>query len=84
MYYSVSETAEYGGMTVGPKVVDASTKDRMKEALRAIQTGNFAKEFILENQANQPVLKALRREYDRHEIEVVGAKLRPMMSWIKK
>jgi ketol-acid reductoisomerase len=84
MYYSVSETAEYGGMTVGPKVVDASTKDRMKEALKNIQTGNFAKEFILENQANQPVLNALRREHDRHQIEVVGAKLRPMMSWIKK
>jgi len=84
MYYSVSETAEYGGMTVGPKVVDASTKVRMKEALKDIQTGKFAREFILENQANQPVLKALRREHDRHEIEQVGAKLRPMMSWIKK
>jgi ketol-acid reductoisomerase len=84
MYYSVSETAEYGGMTVGPKVVDASTKDRMKEALRYIQSGNFAKEFILENQANQPVLSALRREHDRHQIEEVGRQLRPMMSWIKK
>jgi ketol-acid reductoisomerase len=84
MYYSVSETAEYGGMTVGPKVVDSSTKDRMKEALKDIQTGKFAREFILENQANQPVLKALRREHDRHQIEQVGAKLRPMMSWIKK
>lgn len=84
MYYSVSETAEYGGMTVGPKVVDASTKVRMKEALKNIQTGNFAKEFILENQANQPVLNALRREHDRHQIEIVGAQLRPMMSWIKK
>lgn len=84
MYYSVSETAEYGGMTVGPKVVDPATKDRMKEALRYIQTGNFAKEFILENQANQPVLSALRREHDRHQIEVVGRQLRPMMSWIKK
>lgn len=84
MYYSVSETAEYGGMTVGPKVVDESTKVRMKEALKDIQTGKFAREFILENQANQPVLKALRREHDRHQIEQVGAKLRPMMSWIKK
>jgi ketol-acid reductoisomerase len=84
MYYSVSETAEYGGMTVGPKVVDSSVKDKMKEALRNIQTGQFAREFILENQANQPVLKALRREHDRHQIEQVGAKLRPMMSWIKK
>jgi ketol-acid reductoisomerase len=84
MYYSVSETAEYGGMTVGPKVVDPSVKIRMKEALRNIQTGQFAREFILENQANQPVLKALRREHDKHQIEQVGAKLRPMMSWIKK
>lgn len=84
MYYSVSETAEYGGMTVGPKVVDAATKDRMKEALTRIQKGEFAREFILENQANQPVLSALRREHNRHQIEVVGAQLRPMMSWIKK
>ncbi|MCH8523280.1 MAG: ketol-acid reductoisomerase [Balneolales bacterium] len=84
MYYSVSETAEYGGMTVGPKVVDPATKDRMKEALRYIQSGNFAKEFILENQANQPVLNAMRREHDRHQIEEVGRQLRPMMSWIKK
>jgi ketol-acid reductoisomerase len=69
---------------VGPKVVDASTKVRMKEALTRIQKGEFAREFILENQANQPVLNALRREHNRHQIEVVGAKLRPMMSWIKK
>jgi len=84
MYYSVSETAEYGGMTVGPKVVDAATKDRMKEALKYIQTGGFAKEFILENQANQPVLNALRTQHHRHQIEEVGRKLRPMMSWIKQ
>lgn len=84
MYYSVSETAEYGGMTVGPKVVDASTKDRMKSVLRDIQTGAFARDFILENKANQPMLKALRREHNDHQIEQVGAKLRPMMSWIKK
>ena len=84
MYYSVSETAEYGGMTVGPKVVDAATKDRMKSVLRDIQTGVFARDFILENKANQPMLKALRREHNDHQIEQVGAKLRPMMSWIKK
>ena len=84
MYYSVSETAEYGGMTVGPKVVDAATKDRMKSVLRDIQTGAFAPDFILENKANQPMLKALRREHNDHQIEQVGAKLRPMMSWIKK
>lgn len=84
MYYSVSETAEYGGMTVGPKVVDPATKDRMKEALKYIQTGGFAKEFILENQANQPVLNALRTQHHRHQIEEVGRKLRPMMSWIKQ
>ncbi|HAC15663.1 MAG TPA: ketol-acid reductoisomerase [Bacteroidetes bacterium] len=84
MYYSVSETAEYGGMTVGPKVVDAATKDRMKTVLRDIQTGAFARDFILENKANQPMLKALRREHNDHQIEQVGAKLRPMMSWIKK
>ena len=84
MYYSVSETAEYGGMTVGPKVVDAATKDRMKSVPRDIQTGAFARDFILENKANQPMLKALRREHNDHQIEQVGAKLRPMMSWIKK
>lgn len=84
MYYSVSETAEYGGMVVGPRVVDPATKDRMKEALKYIQTGGFAREFILENQANQPMLKALRRAHNEHQIEQVGATLRPMMSWIKK
>jgi ketol-acid reductoisomerase len=84
MYYSVSETAEYGGMTVGPRVVDSSTKDRMKEALKYIQTGGFAREFILENKANQPMLKALRRAHNEHQIEQIGAALRPMMSWIKK
>jgi ketol-acid reductoisomerase len=83
MYYSVSETAEYGGMVAGPKVVDAGTKDRMKQVLHDIQSGVFAREFILENKANQPVMNALRRAHHEHPIEQVGARLRPMMSWIK-
>jgi ketol-acid reductoisomerase len=83
MYYSVSETAEYGGMAVGPKIITDDTRKRMREALRAIQDGTFAREWILENHAGQPVLNALRREHDEHEIEKVGKRLRGMMTWIQ-
>lgn len=84
MYYSVSETAEYGGMTRGPRVIDDGTKQRMKEILAAIQDGTFARDWILENKAGQPSLNALRRQHDDLQIEKVGKKLREMMSWVKK
>ncbi len=84
MYYSVSDTAEYGGMVVGPKIIDESVKPKMKAALADIQQGRFARDFILENKANRPVLEALRRQHREHPIETVGKELRGMMSWIKK
>lgn len=84
MYYSVSDTAEYGGMTRGPMVIGEDVKKRMREILRAVQDGTFAREWILENQAGRPVLKALREEHKELLIEKVGEKLRSMMSWLKE
>ncbi len=84
MYYSVSDTAEYGGMTSGPKVIDAGTRKRMEQILADIQNGQFAREWILENRAGRPSLEALRRKHDRLPIEMIGSELRDMMSWIKK
>jgi len=84
MYYSVSDTAEYGGLTKGPKVIGKESKEAMKKLLEDIQTGEFATEWILENKANGPKFNALRRILQNSQIEQVGAKLRGMMSWIKK
>lgn len=84
MYYSVSDTAEYGGMTAGPKVIDSGTRERMETLLANIQNGSFAREWILENKAGRPSLEALRRKHDRLPIEKVGGELRKMMSWINK
>ncbi|MCH8487156.1 MAG: ketol-acid reductoisomerase [Candidatus Cyclonatronum sp.] len=84
MYYSVSDTAEFGGMTRGPRVVDAGTKARMKEILAEVQKGEFAREWILENRANRPVMNALRNAEAAHPIEHTGRQLRSMMSWISK
>jgi ketol-acid reductoisomerase len=84
MRYSISNTAEYGDFTRGPRIVTDETKAEMKRILREIQSGQFAKEFILENRAGAPTLKALRRMGQEHEVEKVGAKLRDMMPWIKK
>ena len=83
MRYSISNTAEYGDITRGPRVVTEQTKAEMKKILREIQTGQFAKEFILENKAGAATLKASRRLAREHDIEVVGSKLRDMMPWIK-
>jgi ketol-acid reductoisomerase len=83
MRYSISNTAEYGDFTRGPRVVNAQAKAEMKKILTEIQTGQFAKEFILENQAGAPTLKAMRRIAAEHPIEEVGEKLRDMMPWIK-
>ena len=84
MRYSISNTAEYGDYTRGPRIVTDATKAEMKKILREIQTGQFAREFVAENQAGQPVLKAQRRLGQEHQIEKVGAKLRSMMPWIAK
>lgn len=82
MRYSISNTAEYGDLTRGPRVVTAQTKAEMKRILEEIRNGEFAREFILENQAGAATLKAKRRLAAEHPIEQVGAKLRSMMSWI--
>ncbi|RMD90342.1 MAG: ketol-acid reductoisomerase [Calditrichaeota bacterium] len=82
MYYSVSDTAEYGGMTRGPLVISEETRQQMKEILRHVQDGTFAREWILENQAGRPVMNALRAQHRQLQIERVGKKLREMMAWI--
>jgi len=82
MRYSISNTAEYGDYTSGPRVIDASVKARMKQVLDDIQSGRFAKEWMLENTAGQPSFKALRRRAAEHPIEAVGERLRAMMPWI--
>lgn len=82
MRYSVSNTAEYGDLTRGPRVITDETKKEMKKILDEIQTGAFAREWMLENKVKMPYFNALRRKGSEHEIETVGAKLRSMMSWI--
>ncbi len=83
MRYSVSDTAEYGDYTRGPRVINEMVKDEMREILAEVQDGSFAREWILENQANRPVYNALKRRGAEHEIEIVGKKLRSMMPWLK-
>ncbi|MEW5250848.1 ketol-acid reductoisomerase [Microbulbifer discodermiae] len=83
MRYSISNTAEYGDYVTGPRIVTDETKAEMKRVLKDIQTGKFAKDFMLESLAGQPRLKAERRIGVGHQIEQVGAKLRAMMPWIK-
>ncbi len=83
MNYSVSDTAEYGGFTRGPRVIDDTVRDEMAEILAEIQDGSFAKEWILENQAGRPVYNALKRMESEELIEEVGAELRQMMPWLK-
>src|SRR5438105_940241 len=84
MNYSISNNAEFGEYVTGPKVVGAQTKEIMRQALKDIQTGEYAKSFILENRAGAPTLQSRRRLTAEHQIEVVGEKLRAMMPWIKK
>ena len=84
MRYSISNTAEYGDYTRGPRVITEQTKDEMRRILEEIQTGQFAREFVLENKAGAPTLKARRRLGAEHAIESVGSKLRNMMPWIGK
>ena len=83
MNYSISNNAEYGEYVTGPKIVTDATREAMRQALRDIQTGEYAKSFILENRAGAPTLISRRRLMGEHSIEVVGEKLRAMMPWIK-
>jgi ketol-acid reductoisomerase len=83
MRYSVSDTAEYGDYTRGPRVVSDATKAEMKKILAEIQSGQFAREWVLENQANRAGFLAMRRRDADHPIEEVGKRLRAMMAWIK-
>jgi len=83
MRYSVSDTAEYGDYTRGPRVIDDMAAEEMRQILAEIQDGSFAKEWILENQAGRPVYNALKRMDAEHPIEIVGAELRKMMPWLK-
>ena len=84
MRYSISNTAEYGDYTRGPRVINEDTYDEMAEILAEIQSGDFAKEWILENVANRPTFNASRRMAKEHLIEKVGAQLREMMPYLKK
>lgn len=84
MRYSISNTAEYGDFTRGPRIINEESRKAMQEILKEIQTGRFAREFILENQSGTPVMKAERRISQEHPIEKVGEKLRSMMPWISK
>ena len=84
MRYSISTTAKYGDVTRGPRVVTRQTKQVMKKILGEIQSGRFAREWVLENQANRPVYNALLKNGENHPIEEVGARLRGMMPWLQK
>ncbi len=84
MRYSISDTAEYGDYSIGKRIITDETKKEMKKVLTEIQDGTFAKNWILENQANRPNFNATRRMETEHQIEVVGKELRKMMSWLKK
>ncbi|HYZ32826.1 MAG TPA: ketol-acid reductoisomerase [Crenalkalicoccus sp.] len=84
MNYSVSNTAEYGEYVSGPRIITAETKAEMKRVLEDIQTGRFARDWMLENRVNQASFKAMRRRNAAHPIEQVGEKLRAMMPWIRQ
>jgi ketol-acid reductoisomerase len=84
MHYSISNNAEYGDITRGPRIITDETKKEMKKILSEIQSGQYAREFILENRAGATMLQSQRRNLAAHQIEVVGERLRAMMPWIKK
>ncbi|MCH1627614.1 ketol-acid reductoisomerase [Fredinandcohnia quinoae] len=84
MRYSISDTAQWGDFVSGPRVVNDQVKAEMKEVLKDIQTGKFAKGWILENQANRPEFNAINKRENEHQIEVVGRKLREMMPFVKQ
>jgi ketol-acid reductoisomerase len=82
MRYSISNTAEYGDIVTGPRIITDETKKEMKRVLADIQSGRFVKNFVLDNRAGQPELKAARKQAAAHPIEKTGAELRAMMPWI--
>ena len=84
MRYSISNTAQYGDLTRGPRIVNEETKKEMRRILDEIRSGQFAKEWILENKAHRPVFNALTKRGEEHPIEQVGARLRAMMPWLSK
>ncbi|HDL20902.1 MAG TPA: ketol-acid reductoisomerase [Nitrospirae bacterium] len=84
MRYSISNTAQYGDITRGPRVISPEVKKEMKKILSEIQSGEFAREWLLECRANKPVFNALTRKGEEHPIEKVGSRLRAMMPWMKK
>jgi ketol-acid reductoisomerase len=84
MRYTISDTAEYGDYTRGPRIIDEHVRENMRQVLSEIQDGSFAREWILENQAGRPSFLAMRRMGAEHPIEEVGAELRAMMPWLKK
>ncbi|MGI6092709.1 MAG: ketol-acid reductoisomerase [Veillonellaceae bacterium] len=84
MRYSISDTAEYGDYMIGKRIVTDETRAEMQKVLKEIQDGEFARNWILENQANRPKFNAIRRQEADHPIEEVGKKLRGMMSWLKR
>jgi ketol-acid reductoisomerase len=81
MWNSVSDTAEYGGLTRGPRIVDEHTRQNMEEVLEEVQDGTFAREWISENQAGRPSYTQLREAERTHDAEEVGARLRELFSW---
>ncbi|KJR43773.1 Ketol-acid reductoisomerase [Candidatus Magnetoovum chiemensis] len=84
MRYSVSNTAQFGDLTRGPRIINENTKKEMKKILGEIQSGEFAREWVLECKANKPVFNALTKKGDAHSVEEVGKRLRAMMPWLKK
>ena len=82
MRYSISNTAEFGDYTRGPRIINEQTREEMRKILKEIQTGQFAKEWILENKANRPTFNAIKRIERQHPVEVVGKRLRGLMTWI--
>lgn len=84
MRYSISDTAEYGDLTRGKRIINQETRAEMRRILDEIQTGKFAKEWLLENRVNSPIFNALRSREREHLLEDVGARLRDMMSWLKE
>ena len=84
MNYSVSDTAEYGGMTRGPRIINEESRKEMRKILEEVRNGQFAREWLDEYNAGQPEMDKLRKENREHKVEKVGAELRKMMSWIQK
>jgi ketol-acid reductoisomerase len=84
MRFSISETAKWGDVTVGPKIIDASVKKRMKAALKDVQSGKFAKDWVREYKTGYKKYNALLKKGEQHPIEKTGAKLRSLMPWMQK